>query len=88
VKAMVSIAGALAATLGVLSASFVADQLSVKIELTPRGLPRPVLQVSQQVCGPNDLPDAGLRAFRRDYGIVVAFANGPDNFPLTRSRYR
>lgn len=45
----------------------------------------PVLDPNRSPCGPDDLPDAGLRAVRRDDGSVIAFANAEDNYTLEGS---
>ena len=50
------------------------------ITVVTKGEPRLILR--SQECGPEDVPDAGLRVFRRQDGSIYGFASGYDNFPI------
>lgn len=68
--------------LGTLSYADTPESLPRSVRLSVAGDVKPVLSGNQRPCGPDDLPDAGLRAVRRADGSLVAFANAEENYTL------
>lgn len=57
------------------------------VQLVIQGPIRPVLDWSATQCDRIDIPDAGLRAYRRGDGNIVVFANAQNNYPLIGTNF-
>ena len=81
-KLLGAVAAAVVLGLMALPAPVRAQDAAAPVRLVAAGEAAPVLP-NQPSCGPDDLPDTALRAFRRNDGSVVAFASAFESYPLT-----